>query len=64
MNPPTENKTLRDEFAMAALTGLISSDLFVEKANEQSGGHGIKRRELLIQEAYLFADAMLEARKK
>jgi len=47
----TETLTLRDKFAMAALTGLISRApdfMFPD----------------LSQKAYRFADAMLEARKE
>jgi hypothetical protein len=46
-----EQVTLRDQFAMAALTGLISraSDFMFPD---------------LSQKAYRFADAMLEARKE
>ena len=49
--PTTETPTLRDQFAMAALTGLISraSDFMFPD---------------LSQKAYRFADAMLEARKE
>ena len=48
--PAIETPTLRDQFAMAALTGLISRApdfMFPD----------------LSQKAYRFADAMLEARK-
>ena len=46
-----EQPTLRDQFAMAALTGLISRapDFMIPD---------------LSQKAYRFADAMLEARKE
>lgn len=47
-----EQKTLRDEFAMAALTGLI--------ANPQNM-NALKQN---AEAAYRYADAMLEARKK
>jgi hypothetical protein len=45
-----EQVTLRDQFAMAALTGLISDSAW--------------RFHDLAQKAYGFADAMLEARKE
>ena len=40
-------KTLRDEFAMAALQGMLANSNFIANA----------------QDAYLFADAMLEERE-
>jgi len=45
----TERQRLRDEFAMAALTGLLS--------------HDYDNMPNLAHEAYLIADAMLEARE-
>lgn len=47
--PPT--KTLRDEFAMAALTGLLA---------DSSRDH---QPQVYVSAAYEYADAMLEARK-
>lgn len=45
--------TLRDEFAMSALTGLLGSDLeYSWKGNSQG----------LAQEAYIVADAMMRER--
>ena len=44
-------KTLRDEFAMAALTGLLASDV-------QDGAA------VFAKLSYVLADAMLEARKE
>ncbi len=64
MDAPIHVKTLRDEFAMAALMGLLASDAFVEKANEQSGGNGAIRRDLLTQEAFRFANAELIQRNQ
>jgi hypothetical protein len=49
-----EAKTLRDEFAMAALTGLLANAV-------DDGSMGA---EDWASDAYLFADKMLEARKK
>ncbi len=46
-------KTLRDELAMAALTGLLSA----------SKGAGVINGDELARNAYRFADAMLAARK-
>jgi len=42
--------TLRDQFAMAALTGLLADPATKEK--------------LAVKQSYIFADAMLEARKQ
>jgi len=49
-----EAKTLRDEFAMAALTGLLANSV-------DDGSMGA---EDWASDAYLFADKMMEARKK
>jgi hypothetical protein len=50
METVVEIVTMRDQFAMAALTGLIADSAW--------GFHD------LAQKAYGFADAMLEARKE
>jgi hypothetical protein len=52
--PMLETKTLRDEFAMAALTGLLANAV-------DDGSMGA---EDWASDAYLFADKMMEARKK
>jgi hypothetical protein len=52
-----ERATLRDHFAMAALTGLIATDWIGPKATE-------KRQREVAELSYDFADAMLEARKQ
>ena len=52
--PAPETKTLRDEFAMAALTGLLANAV-------DDGSMGA---EDWASDAYLFADKMMEARKK
>ncbi len=49
----SEQPTLRDQFAMAALTGYLAS--MPEDANMRS--------ELIARAAYLLADAMLKARE-
>jgi len=49
--PQPEQKTLRDEFAMAALTGVLASDVRDSREN-------------FAAKCYKMADAMLEARKK
>jgi len=54
----TEQKTLRDEFAMAALSGCLSGVLACGRSlapNEQI---------TIAETAYIFADAMLAARTK
>lgn len=48
-------KTLRDEFAMAALQGML--------ANSDNPPDTLTRREW-AEEAYLYADCMMEERKK
>ncbi len=52
---PVRDRT-RDEFAMAALTGLLA-------ANEGGGLHGPGRYALAAETAYAFADAMLKQRE-
>jgi hypothetical protein len=52
--PAPEAKTLRDEFAMAALTGLLANAV----------NNGRMGAEDWASDAYLFADKMMEARKK
>jgi hypothetical protein len=54
IEPSPEAKTLRDEFAMAALTGLLANAV-------DDGSMGA---EDWASDAYLFADKMMEARKK
>jgi len=55
-NPPlcVDRETLRDKFAMAALTGLLSA----EPDNE------VYDLRVVTMRAYQVADAMLDARKK
>jgi hypothetical protein len=48
---PHAYKTLRDEFAMAALTGLLALDKTFDYSNH-------------VMTSYKIADAMLKARKK
>ena len=52
--PAPETKTLRDEFAMAALTGLMAQA--IDNGNIGSGDWA--------SDAYLFADNMMDARKR
>jgi hypothetical protein len=53
IEPSPETKTLRDEFAMAALTGLLAA----------GDCHAFNSKEMAA-EAYRQADAMMEAREK
>lgn len=50
-NADAEAVTLRDQFAMAALTGLLSALAYKSDAN------------FVAKEAYIAADAMLKARE-
>lgn len=50
----TTTNNLRDEFAMAALTGLLASNEFAR----------LYSRARTAEEAYRLADAMMEARDK
>lgn len=49
------SRTLRDEFAMAALQGMIASDPVVDRKTVN--------RDVWARVAYEFADAMLRARE-
>jgi len=53
--------TLRDQLAMAAVTGLVSSLAPDEREETLDGHRGGKR---IAKAAYVYADAMLEARKE
>lgn len=54
-NPEPEEKTLRDEFAMAALAGILANpDYLLHLSNTQ---------ESIGEKSYWFADGMLEARE-
>lgn len=54
-----DRHSLRDEFAMAALTGILAypGDAYSGSAHNNSTPEGVAR------EAYRYADAMLKARK-
>ena len=58
MDPPGEGMTLRDYFAAKAMQTLLGS--------EYTSEHGLHEgwTGCLAHEAYIVADAMLEARKK
>jgi hypothetical protein len=49
----TENPTLRDQFAMAALTGLLAAELEYDNPADH-----------MAKQAYIAADAMLKAREE
>lgn len=56
-------KTLRDEFAKAALEGIATSEWMVRIVNEQ---HRLNKEPLcdtIAKTAYLIADAMMKVRK-
>jgi len=55
-----EVKTLRDEFAMAALTGIVAKIPFAE----YEVGDYVESYDAASRGAYEYADAMLEARNK
>lgn len=57
MNKEDEQTTLRDRFAMAALTGLIASNEV--EANMQENFY-----QVIARQSYCFADAMMKARVK
>lgn len=57
-NPLASEKTLRDEFAMYALAGMISTA--ASPCLQGQNGH----EPLTAEKAYLMADAMLYARQR
>lgn len=59
------SRTLRDEFAMAALTGLIANSENCEQGMEPTISYLARTQNgsWLAQSAYAIADAMMEARK-
>jgi len=60
-NPDVPTKTLRDEFAMAALTGMLA----YSHVNPSCGNyHENASVESVAIDAYVYADAMLRARKE
>jgi hypothetical protein len=61
--PRPKVPTLRDRFAMAALTGICASDVFAAGAERQARAG---KRDVLtatVLSAFELADAMMEARK-
>lgn len=62
---PSEAKTLRDEFAMGAMTGLLSNSEGVVQKSPMSGtGYVNGDNETVSAWAYGLADAMLKERSK
>lgn len=57
MPPQNEALTLRDQFAMAAMQGILSNEAMIAVVIEESAAW-------VSREAYLMADAMLKARNK
>ena len=61
-----EKLTLRDQFAMVALQGLLANTVYMGKFVFFKGSDYVDRdvaAEIYATEAYDFADAMIEARK-
>lgn len=58
-----ERPTLRDQFAMAALKGLLSNSLLAESLSQHSDNPDSTAR-YVAKSAGRFADAMMEERKK
>lgn len=59
-----EGKTLRDEFAMAALTGFCANQSSLkEQLSFFRKNGGIEPQQALVIACFAIADAMLEARK-
>lgn len=57
---PSAPPTLRDQFAMSALQGILSSPVMGDSDLHESAENWLKD---ITESAYEFADAMLEARK-
>ncbi|ELU1437126.1 hypothetical protein SBK14_001795 [Providencia rettgeri] len=55
--PKNEALTIRDQFAMAAMQGILSNEAMIAVVIEESAVW-------VSREAYLMADAMLKARGK
>ena len=62
----TEKLTIRDQFALAALQGLLANTLYIGMFGFFKDSFSPDRdvaAEIYAHEAYSFADAMLEERK-
>lgn len=57
-------KTLRDEFAMAALTGIVSIEAMFVVAGKEARANNTTTEDQLAVTAYQIADAMLKQRLK
>ncbi|EOV8086768.1 hypothetical protein ACOMXT_000552 [Providencia rettgeri] len=57
MPPQNEALTLRDQFAMSAMQGILSNEAMIAVVIEESAAW-------VSREAYIMADAMLKARGK
>lgn len=58
----TKPLSLRDEFAGKAMQALINNEGLLKKTWWNENGSEIKTERQLAKVAYIFADAMLEAR--
>lgn len=59
MTNPSQEKTLRDEFAMAALTGLLASESLLNTKDVDTLNFDV-----IADLSYRYADAMLAERMK
>lgn len=57
------DRTIRDDFAIAALTGLLVNDTSLSLIAKISEKKGARLAAYAAELAYEFADAMIEARK-
>ncbi|WP_036407695.1 hypothetical protein [Morganella morganii] len=57
MPPQNEALTIRDQFAMSAMQGILSNEAMIAVVIEESAAW-------VSREAYIMADAMLKARDK
>ena len=61
----TEKLTIRDQFAMVALQGLLANTVYMGKFGsvKNKSAHGESIAKIYSSDAYYLADAMLEERK-
>lgn len=63
-NPPQREIDARDEFAMRAMTGIISNEEALQRFRNMSMSEGFEASTLMATAAYQIADAMLAERAK
>lgn len=63
-NPPPREIDARDEFAMRAMTGLMSNEDAIQRFRNMSMSEGFEASTLMATAAYQIADAMLAERAK